>query len=135
MPVYQGLIDRTRQYMDVPKLCTIFGYKNRPHNRRGKKPKRLQRILGQSAYDLMKLRGKKLVQRIGKTRCYRIKSAGIRILAGLPTLREKVIKTVLDGLGKPRVGRPPTTIHPIDQTYINLQHELRLLLVTHGLVA
>jgi hypothetical protein len=50
--VYQGLIERTRQYMDVPKLCTIFGYKTRPHNRRGKKSKRLQRILDQSAYDL-----------------------------------------------------------------------------------
>ena len=36
----------------MPKLCTIFGYKNRPHNRRGKKAKRLQRILDQSAYDL-----------------------------------------------------------------------------------
>jgi hypothetical protein len=277
--VYQGLIERTRQYLDVPKLCTIFGYKNRPHNRRGKKPKRLQRILDQSAhdltvfklhfgpmtlklydkgprvlrieavahntkglrcgkvieklpimlkklqemaigflnvvqaahrsflpddaldslikpsqrgnrrlagvdlqqpriqavskavlalaakpqgftvrelaektrqlhpvdaahythrqaaYDLMKLRGKKLVERIRKTRCYRIKSAGIRILVGLLTLREKVIKPVLAGLGKPRVGRPPKTIHPIDQHYINLQREMRLMLVTLGLVA
>jgi DNA-binding transcriptional ArsR family regulator len=262
--VYQGLIERTRQYMDVPKLCTIFGYKTRPHNRRGKKSKRLQRILDQSAYDLtvfklhfgpmtlklydkgpqvlrveaiahntkglrcgklieklpimlnklqdmaigflnvvqaahrsflpddaldrlikpsqrgnrrlagvdlqqpriqavseavlalaakpqgftvrelaektrqlhpddaadythrqaaydlMKLRGKKLVERIRKTRYYRIKSAGIRILAGLLTLREKVIKPVLAGLGKPRVG---------------LQREMRHMLVTLGLVA
>ncbi len=277
--VYQGLIERTRQYLDVPKLCTIFGYKNRPHNRQGKKPKRLQRILDQSAhdltvfklhfgpmtlklydkgprvlrieavahntkglrcgkvieklpimlkklqemaigflnvvqaahrsflpddaldslikpsqrgnrrlagvdlqqpriqavskavlalaakpqgftvrelaektrqlhpvdaahythrqaaYDLMKLRGKKLVERIRKTRCYRIKSAGIRILAGLLTLREKVIKPVLAGLGKPRVGRPPKTIHPIDQHYINLQREMRQMLLTLGLVA
>jgi hypothetical protein len=31
---------------------SFFGYKNRPHNRRGKKPKRLQHILDQSAYDL-----------------------------------------------------------------------------------
>jgi hypothetical protein len=277
--VYQGLIDRSRQYLDVPKLCTLFGYKTRPHNRRAKNPKRLQRILDQSAYDLtvfklhfgpmtlklydkgprvlrveaiahntkalrcgklleklpimlnklqdmaigflnvvqaahrsflpddvldslikpsqrgkrrlagvdlqqpriqavsyavlalaakpagftirelaektrqlypdvvgqytrrqaaydlMKLRGKKLVERIRKTRCYRIKSAGIRILAGLLTLREKVIKPVLAGLGKPRVGRPPKTIHPIDQHYINLQREMRHLLLTLGLVA
>jgi DNA-binding transcriptional ArsR family regulator len=277
--VYQGLIERTRQYLDVPKLCTIFGYKKRPHSRRVKKPMRLQRILDQSAhdltvfklhfgpmtlklydkgprvlrieaiahntkglrcgklieklpimlnklqdmtigflnvvqaahrsflpdealdslikpsqrgnrrlagvdlqqpriqavsqaalalaakpegftvkelaektrqlhpddaadytqrqaaYDLMKLRGKKLVERIKKTRYYRIKSAGIRILAGLLTLREKVIKPVLAGLGKPRVGRPPKTIHPMDQHYINLQREMRQMLVTLGLVA
>ena len=44
----------------------------------------------QAAYDLMKLRGKKLVERIRNTRYYRIKSAGIRILAGLLTLHEKV---------------------------------------------
>src|SRR5210317_1661425 len=277
--VYQGLIERTRQYLDVPKLCTIFGYKTRPHNRRGKKTKRLQRILDQSAYDLtvfklhfgpmtlklydkgprvlrmeaiahntkglrcgkvieklpimlkklqemtidflnvvqaahhsflfddaldslikptqrgnrrlagvdlqqpriqavcqavlalaakpqgftvrelaektrqfhpddagqynrrqaaydlMKLRGKKLVERIRTTRYYRIKSAGIRILAGLLTLREKVIKPVIAGLGKPRVGRPPKKIHPIDQHYINLQREMRHMLITLGLVA
>src|SRR6185436_15115825 len=29
--VYQGLIDRTRRLLDVPKLKTIFGRKNRPH--------------------------------------------------------------------------------------------------------
>ncbi len=277
--VYQALIDRTRQYLDVPRLCTIFGYKKRPHSRGVKKPTRLQRILDQSAYDLtvfklhfgsmtlklydkgprvlrveaiahntkglrcgklieklpimlnklqdmaigflnvvqaahcsflpddaldrlikpsqrgnrrlagidlqqpriqavsqavlalcakpegftvkelaektrqlhpldaadythrqaaydlMKLRGKKLVERINKTRYYRIKSSGIRILAGLLTLREKVIKPVLAGLGKPRVGRPPKTIHPIDQHYINLQQEMRQMLVTLGLVA
>jgi len=89
----------------------------------------------QAAYDLMKLRGKKLVERISTSRYYRIKSAGIRILAGLLTLREKVIKPVLAGLAKPRVGRPPKTIHPIDQHYINLQREMRHMLITLGLVA
>jgi len=89
----------------------------------------------QAAYDLMKLRGKKLVERIRTTRYYRIKSAGIRILAGLLTLREKVIKPVIAGLGKPRVGRPPKKIHPIDQHYINLQREMQHMLITLGLVA
>jgi len=53
----------------------------------------------------------------------------------LLTLREKVIKPVLAGLAKPRVGRPPKTIHPIDQHYINLQREMRHMLITLGLVA
>ncbi len=39
--------------------------------------KRLQRIFDQTAYDLMKLRGKKLVERIRATRYYRIKSVGL----------------------------------------------------------
>nr|VFK15064.1 MAG: hypothetical protein BECKLFY1418C_GA0070996_101250 [Candidatus Kentron sp. LFY] len=78
-----------------------------------------------AAYDFSKLRGKKLVERIGKSRRYRAPPDGIRILAGMFILREKVIKPVLAGLGKPRIGRPPKNVQPIDQHYNNLQHELR----------
>jgi hypothetical protein len=49
--VYQGLIDRTRRLLDVPRLKTIFGRKNRPHqNRAG--GGRLEKILDRSTYDL-----------------------------------------------------------------------------------
>jgi hypothetical protein len=267
--VFQGLIDRTRRYLDIPKLQTIFGYKHRPHHRQGKKALRMVRALDQSAYDLTvfkvhfgpltlklydkgarvlrieaivhnikglrcgktveklpimlvelqrmvidflnvvqaahrsylpdgkldellepsqrgkrrlagvdlqkprirtvseallalapkpggftvaelaakvgdilpaseatytsrqasydlsKLRGKQLVERIDKSRRYRLPPAGIRILAGMLIMREKVIKPVLAGLGKPHVGRPPKNVHPIDQHYDNLQRELR----------
>ncbi len=50
--VFQGLIDRTRRYLDIPKLQTIFGYKHRPHHRQGKQALRMVRALDQSAYDL-----------------------------------------------------------------------------------
>jgi len=89
----------------------------------------------QAAYDLMKLRGKKLVQRIIKTRNYCVQHPGIRVLAGLLTLREKVIKPVLAGAGKARLGPPPKIIHPIDQHYINLQKEMRLMFVSLGIMA
>ena len=65
-------------------------------------------------YDLSKLRGKALVERVEGSRRYRIPQRGIRILLGMWVLREKVIKPVLAGLGKPRLGRPPKTIHPLD---------------------
>jgi DNA-binding transcriptional ArsR family regulator len=78
-----------------------------------------------ASYDLSKLRGKALVERIDNTRRYRTPPAGIRILAGMLILRENVIKPVLAGLGKPRVGRPPKNIQPIDQHYDNLQRGLR----------
>lgn len=87
----------------------------------------------QAAYDLMKLRGKNLVQRIAKTRKYFLQNLGIRVLAALITLREKVIRPVLAGAGKPRPGRKPKTIHPIDQHYLNLQKEMRMLLVSLGI--
>nr|VFK25002.1 MAG: hypothetical protein BECKLFY1418C_GA0070996_12081 [Candidatus Kentron sp. LFY] len=63
-----------------------------------------------AVYDFSKLRGKKLVKRIGKSRRYHAPPDGIRILAGMFILRERVIKPVLAGLGNPRVGRPPKNI-------------------------
>jgi hypothetical protein len=277
--VFQGVIDRTRRHLDVSKLRTLFGYKNRPHQRQGKKPPRMARVLdhptydltvfkvhfgpltlklydkgdrvlrieaiahnvkglrcGKSveklpimlsalqrmvidflnvvqaahysflpdgildtlvaptqrgerrlagvdlqnprmravseallalapkpggftlaelagkvrallpesaleyaprhaSYDLSKLRGKALVERVERSRRYRIPQQGIRILAGMLILREKVIKPVLAGLGKPRVGRPPKNIAPLDQHYVNLQHEMRRTFETLALAA
>jgi hypothetical protein len=86
-----------------------------------------------ASYDLSKLRGKALVERIERTRRYRVRPYGIRILAGMLVLRERVIKPVLSGLGKRHIGRPPQRIHPIDQHYQALQHELRLTFETLGL--
>ncbi|HZD07177.1 MAG TPA: hypothetical protein VE176_02950, partial [Candidatus Limnocylindrales bacterium] len=67
-----------------------------------------------AAYDLRKLRGKSLIQRIDKTRRYRVRRPGIRTLAGLLILREKVLKPVLAGIHRPKRGRPPRNIHPPD---------------------
>ena len=50
--VFQGLIDRTRRHLDVPKLRTIFGYKTRPHRIQGKQPTHMARVLDQPNYDL-----------------------------------------------------------------------------------
>jgi len=60
-----------------------------------------------AAHDLHKLRGKSLVERIGKTRRYRVRRPDIRTLAALLILREQVIKPVLAGVSRPKRGRPP----------------------------
>ena len=60
---------------------------------------------------------------------------GIRTLAGLLTLREKVIKPVLVGAGRKRAGRPPKNIQPIDKHYENLQREMFSTFEMLGLVA
>ena len=88
-----------------------------------------------ASYDLSKLRGKALVERVERSRRYRLPPQGIRILAGMLILREKVIKPVLAGLGKRRIGRPPKSIHPLDQHYINLQQEMRRTFDTLALAA
>jgi hypothetical protein len=88
-----------------------------------------------AAYDLRKLRGKSLVQRIGQSRRYRVRRPGIRTLAGLRVLREKVLKPVLAGVWRPKRGRPPKTLHALDVHYQNLQRELLSTLRTLKLAA
>jgi hypothetical protein len=88
-----------------------------------------------ASYDLSKLLGKALVERVERTRRYRIPPYGVRILAGMLVLRERVLKPVLAGLGKARIGRPPKQIHPLDKHYEVLQHELRRTFETLGLAA
>jgi hypothetical protein len=90
---------------------------------------RLRRKHGvrQAAYDLRKLRAKRLVERIGKTRRYRVRKRALRTLAGWFVLREKVIKPVLDGVCRPRRGRPPKELMPpsrLEAHYRKLQQHL-----------
>src|SRR5438093_11976354 len=49
--VYQGLIDRTRRLLDVPRLKTIFGRKQRP-SKTQTRDGRLKKIIEQWVYDL-----------------------------------------------------------------------------------
>ena len=89
----------------------------------------------QAFYDLSKLRGKGLLARVDNTRRYRCSMVGIRTLAGILILREKVIKPVLAGASRKHVGRPPQNIHPIDKHYKNLQREMFCTFEMLGLAA
>lgn len=62
-------------------------------------------------------------------------SGGVRILAGMRVLRDKVTKPVLAGLGRPRLGRSPQGIQPLDQHYSKLRRELGRTFETLGLAA
>jgi hypothetical protein len=88
-----------------------------------------------AAYDLRKLRGKQLVDRVERTRRYRVNPAGVRVLAGLLILREKVLKPILAGIHRPRRGRPPATVAPLDVHYDNLRKEMLNTLRTLKLAA
>jgi hypothetical protein len=44
-------------------------------------------------------------------------------------------KPVLAGAGKPKPGRPPKRVHPLDVHYENLQREMRHTSETLGLAA
>ena len=72
---------------------------------RAQKGRPMASYAARKAYDLRKLRGKSLVERIVKTRRYRVRRPGIRTLAALLILREQVIKPVLAGVCRPKRGR------------------------------
>ena len=88
-----------------------------------------------AAYDLCKLRGKLLGQRIAGRRRYRVRNPRIRILAGMLILRERVLKPVLAGVCRPKPARPPNNVHALDVHYQSLQREMLATLQTLKLVA
>src|SRR5215510_7990069 len=88
-----------------------------------------------ASYDLRKMRGKSLVERVGKTRRYWVRRPGIRTLAALLILREQVIKPVLAAVCRPKRGRPPKNLHPLNVHYQKLKVEMLATLKTLKLAA
>src|SRR6201997_2352785 len=86
-----------------------------------------------AAYDLKKLRGKQIVQRIARTRRYHTLPAGLRAMAALVVLRNKAIKPLLAAAQPLRPTGGPHNPRPIDTHYRAIQvamhgvfHELGL---------
>ena len=88
-----------------------------------------------AAYDLRKLRAKGLVSRIPRSRRYQIQAEGLRAMAALLVLRDKIIQPVLAGAGRPRLRRPPSNPCPVDQQYRVLHKEMRSLFQIVGIAA
>src|SRR5207245_3254824 len=65
------------------KVRTLYGPSAEPYQPR------------QAAYDLKKLRGKKLVSRTGNSRRYEVTPHGLKTMATLDLLRDKVVKPLL----------------------------------------
>jgi hypothetical protein len=82
----------------------------------------------QAAYDLKKLRGKGLVDKVDKSRKYEAPAAGLRTLVALGLLRDKVLKPVLRN--RNLQGPPPRSDNPVDHHYYKLRQEMRRLFRT-----
>lgn len=89
----------------------------------------------QAAYDLKKLRGKNVVRKVGASRRYETVCEGLQHIAALLVLREKVIKPVLAGAGKPRRGPKPKYQSAIDAHYETIQVEMHNLFQAIGIAA
>jgi hypothetical protein len=77
-----------------------------------------------AAYDLKKLRAKNLLTRLGNSRRYSVPSEAIRIIGALVILREKVLRPILAGVGKPKIGRKPKNWNMIDEHYETIRQDV-----------
>ena len=88
-----------------------------------------------AAYDLKKLRAKGLIGKVASSRRYQAPPEGLRTIAALVVLRDKVIKPMLAGTAKPKMGRKPKTWSPIDEHYETVRKDMQTLFTDLGLAA
>jgi hypothetical protein len=88
-----------------------------------------------AAYDLAKVQGKGLVERVPGRRRYECRPEQLRVLCGYVVLREQVIKPVLAGLAHQELPPPPPKLCALDQHYLTLRAELQRTCHTLGLPA
>jgi len=86
-----------------------------------------------ASYDLKKFRAKQWVHKIGDSRRYQASPDGLQTMAALLVLREKVIKPVFAGAGKPKPGPKPKHQSPIDVLYQTIQMAMFNLFQALGL--
>jgi hypothetical protein len=88
-----------------------------------------------AAYDLAKLRGKGLVERVPGQRRWECRPESLRVLCAYVVLREQVIKPVLAGAGRKELAAAPVPLSRLDEHYLALRAELERTFATLGLAA
>ncbi len=89
----------------------------------------------QAAYDLKKLRGKKLVSRTGNSRRYEVTPHGLKTMATLALLRDKVLKPLLAASCHPMLSSERDKSVPLDQHYENVRCGMRGIFDALGIAA
>jgi hypothetical protein len=89
----------------------------------------------QAGYDLKKLRGKQMVQRLGHSRRYEPVPQGLKALTALVVLRHKVIEPLLAAATQTRPARSGQNPTRLDQYYETLRTGMQGLFHELGLAA
>ncbi len=88
-----------------------------------------------AAYDLKKLRGKKIVRRIGQTRRYESIPKGLRAMTALVVLRNKAIKPLLAAAQELRPSRGAQNPTALDTHYDTIRTAMGGVFQELGLAA
>ena len=89
----------------------------------------------QAGYDLKKFRGKQFVCRIGKTRKYETTPDGLKAMAAMLVLRDKIIKPLLAAATQKKRSRRAQNPTAIDRHYEVIRTEMKGLFKELGLAA
>jgi hypothetical protein len=81
----------------------------------------------QAAYDLRKLRGKRLVTKPGRSRRYQVPPEAARTITALLVLRDHVIDPIVAGCRVPWWGRRPRSWTTVDNHYETLRRDMLAL--------
>jgi hypothetical protein len=76
---------------------------------------------------LRKLRGKRLLNKPGRTRRYHVPPLAARTIAALLTLRDQVITPILAAVRSPRMGRKPAYWTRVDRDYERIRIDMQTL--------
>jgi hypothetical protein len=88
-----------------------------------------------AAYDLRKLRSKGLVSRIPRSRRYHVDPEGLRAMAALLLLRDKILRPLISAEARTARAPSPRVSSTLDQRYRAVHREMRSLFSTLGIAA
>jgi hypothetical protein len=88
-----------------------------------------------AAYDLKKLRGKKLITKLGRSRRYEVSLPGMRAITALLVIRDQVIKPIVAGVQTSARPTKPAISTTLDQHYERIRLQLQPLFQELGIAA
>jgi hypothetical protein len=91
--------------------------------------------LSQLRHDLTKLRAKGLIERVGKTRRYRVTVLGLKLGIVLVKTRTQLLGPLCSLAAAPQPPKPTTNPSPIEATLRQLDADLNTLCQSLGLMA
>lgn len=86
-----------------------------------------------AAYDLRKLRGKALVEKIGNGRKYKTTKKGIETVVGILSITQKILPTILSSINKTVLSGNPEEMNELDNHYIKIKDEINAIYQFYGI--
>ena len=86
-----------------------------------------------AAYDIRKLRGKGLVEKIGKSRKYKTTKKGMDTVIAVLVLTQKTIPTILSSINKAVISDNPVEMQDIDKIFVNIRKEIKEIHQIYGM--